>query len=160
MSKGSQRKRRATRRNPGGAPNSSQAGTVTRARNAVTADEVTEIVQETITAEFRQWSGPLPHPDDLARFNEVVPGSAHLIVKAFVDQGDHRRSLEQKVVGGSETRAARGQFLVYTFLMVVVIGGIVVALHESGFAGATIITAGLGSGVALYVLGGRKPHDE
>lgn len=134
---------------------------MTRAQStSVTPDQVSEIVTQEVSAQFRHWSGPLPSPDSLREFNEVVPGSASKIVDAFVEQGNHRRQLERQLVVGTERRADLGQRLVFTFLVLVVVLGGVVALAENGAAGALIITAGLGSGVALYILGGRTPHEE
>jgi hypothetical protein len=88
-----------------------------------------------------------------------VPGCAEKIVNAFVERSSHRRALESLIVNGSETRANRGQWLIYSFLLLVVVGGIVVALRSDGWGGAAITTAGLGGGVALFILGGRNESD-
>lgn len=146
---------------------SSTAGAVAKqdrsARRTNTTDlaphDLRLLVQEQVRTEIKSWSGPLPPPEALEHFNRVVPGCAEKIVDAFVQQSAHRRSLESMVVSGSEARANRGQWLIYSLLLLVVVGGIVVALRSTGLGGAAIITAGLGGGVALYVLGGRASAD-
>ena len=40
------------------------------------------------------WSGPLPHPDDLDRFNLVVEGSAERILRMAEEQQSHRHKIE------------------------------------------------------------------
>lgn len=49
------------------------------------------------------WSGPLPHPDDLARYNEIVPGFAERLLalheqqqQIVEKQSEHRRELERR----------------------------------------------------------------
>lgn len=123
-------------------------------------DDINQLVHQQVEARFKMWSGPLPSPSDLQDFDHVVPGSGAKIIDSFVDQGKHRRQLEKAVVEGSEKRADRGQLLVFAFLTFVVICGLVVAIREDGAAGALIITAGLGSAVGLYFIGGRTPKDE
>ena len=41
------------------------------------------------------WSGPLPPPNELAAFDQIVPGGAERIFKQFEEEGDHRREMEK-----------------------------------------------------------------
>src|SRR5665647_108026 len=110
---------------------SSTAGAVAKqdrsARRTNTTDlaphDLRLLVQEQVRTEIKSWSGPLPPPEALEHFNRVVPGCAEKIVDAFVQQSAHRRSLESMVVSGSEARANRGQWLIYSLLLLVVVGG-------------------------------------
>lgn len=61
--------------------------------------------------EFRRmeaYLGPLPPPDILRQFDEIVPGSASRIIDQFTFQGDHRRELEKFVIQGDVKRANWG----------------------------------------------------
>jgi len=40
------------------------------------------------------YSGPIPHPNDLARYEEILPGAAERIMKMAELQAEHRRALE------------------------------------------------------------------
>lgn len=42
------------------------------------------------------WAGPMPDPETLREFNRAVPGAGDLIVQEFREQGQHRRSIEQR----------------------------------------------------------------
>src|SRR5260370_35815622 len=50
-----------------------------------------------LTAEFL---GPFPSPDTLARFEQIVPGSAAQIINMAESQVTHRQYLERTVVEG------------------------------------------------------------
>lgn len=98
--------------------------------------------------------GPLPDPDTLAKYDEVVPGTARSIVEAFTSQGKHRQALERKIVEGSETRATRGQWLVFSLLLMCVAGGLGVAFALSPVAGCALAGSAVGGGALLYIFGG------
>ncbi len=103
-----------------------------------------------------RWTGPLPRPDDLRGYDEVVPGSAQDIVTAFKEQGEHRRKQENRVVLHREIRSYIGQtmgfIIAIAFLLVsawLINGG-----HE--LAGAALGTLDLGALVAVFVYGRRE----
>jgi uncharacterized membrane protein len=54
------------------------------------ADPSSAVISATRT-EVRQHIGPLPAPDDLARYNEIVPGVAERIVT--MAENDHRHQI-------------------------------------------------------------------
>ena len=45
-----------------------------------------------------EFSGPLPHPAILAKYDEIVPGSADRIIKMAENQSIHRRDMEKMVI--------------------------------------------------------------
>jgi uncharacterized membrane protein len=47
-------------------------------------------------AEFFQ--GPLPHPNLLRQYNDIVPGFAQEVTKAMIEQSQHRREIEKLVI--------------------------------------------------------------
>jgi uncharacterized membrane protein len=52
--------------------------------------------REVVVTEISQsFSGPLPHPDVLRKFNEIIPGAAERIIKMAEDQSIHRKELEK-----------------------------------------------------------------
>ena len=52
--------------------------------------------QQPALVESSLWSAPLPHPDDLAAFDAVVPGAAEAILDGFNEEGKHRRRIEDR----------------------------------------------------------------
>lgn len=53
-------------------------------------------VAELRQVKYSQWTGPLPSPDALERFNQVVEGGAERIVRMAEQEGKHRRRLENR----------------------------------------------------------------
>jgi len=106
------------------------------------------------------WAGQMPHPKDLESYDELAPGSAQKIIDAFVSQSAHRQELEQLVVRGSEKRASRGQFLVFSLVGALILAGLAVALVQSAAVGGSMATGGVGVGGAIFIIGGRAPKQE
>ena len=73
----------------------------------------TEITQ------VQQWSGPLPAPESLAKYDSVVPGSAERILAMAEKEQNHRHQTEDK--------AARRQYVI-AFLSVLFAFACVIAL--------------------------------
>jgi uncharacterized membrane protein len=60
-----------------------------------------------------EFSGPLPHPQLLSQYNELIPNGAERIVALTEREARHRQSLE-----------ARGQLFAFVLAMVSLVGGI------------------------------------
>lgn len=54
----------------------------------VSEQELKKIVQAEVREEV--YSGPLPHPEHLKKYDEVYPGAAKIIIETFVKQYSHR----------------------------------------------------------------------
>lgn len=85
-------------------------------------------------------SGPLPTPDNLAKYEAVCPGAASRIITMAEAQSEHRRSLEAIAVPKTFEAQARGQR-----------NGLIVSL--TGFAVATVALL-LDQEMAAAVIGG------
>lgn len=67
----------------------------------------------------KTWSGPVPDPNTLAKFNEIEPGMASRIVKMAEDEGDHTRITETRLVKAAIASEILGQ----VFALVIVLAG-------------------------------------
>lgn len=115
------------------------------------------------------WSGPLPQPDDLARYEQVAPGSAERIIRMAEEQGlhvrsletqqsTHRQAIEVKIVQGIERRANIGQWLAATIAICAIGAGAYIAGPAgSPPAGGAVVTAVFAGGALVWFLGGRPP---
>jgi uncharacterized membrane protein len=75
------------------------------------------------------FEGPLPHPDLLARYNQIIPNGAERILSMAEEQGRHRRELEKKALDSSTSRANWG-----------LVCGAVVALVALGLSALAVLT--------------------
>ncbi len=105
------------------------------------------------------FSGPLPHPDVLRKFNEVVPGSAERIIKMAEEQSAHRKELEQKVITSDISRSKWGQILGFIIAIAGLIVSALVAIYGSAIAGGIIGVGTLASLVSVFMSGSKARKD-
>ena len=70
------------------------------------------------------YSGPIPSPEALARYEEIQPGAADRIIKMAEKQQEHRMSLETKAIGGQIDQSKRGQ--IFGFIAILLCIGVAV----------------------------------
>ena len=104
--------------------------------------------------EERRYVSELPDPNDLAKLENLHPGTVELILEQYQEQARHRRDMERKVIEGNVRQQNRGPI----YGMILVVGALgcgtyLIATGRDGGGLATIITA-LASPVAVFI-GGR-----
>lgn len=105
-----------------------------------------------VSASISAFQGPLPPPEMLERYNQIVPNGADRIVALAESQLRHRQRLESTVVDGNVTSQKRGQLFAFILGLVAIIGGIVlIGLDKNTQGLAAIITAFVAlAGVFVY----------
>ena len=101
-------------------------------------------------------SGPLPSPEDLARYNEVIPNGAERIMIMAEKQQDHRFVLEKTAVTEQLKESSRGQIFGLIIGLVAILSGATCALFGSELAGSLIGGGGIAGLVSVFVLGRSK----
>ena len=92
-------------------------------------------------------SGPLPHPDILNRYNEVVPGAAERILKMAENEQEHRLSMDKKATKNVIIMGYLG--IIFAFCSVILLSGLVYyALSKELGTAAGIIGGGAIASVA------------
>lgn len=66
--------------------------------------------QQRVTQQV-QWTGPLPPPDALDKFNQIIPNGADRILKMAESEQAHRIEYEKAGVLATAREARRGQYL-------------------------------------------------
>ena len=113
-----------------------------------------------IQAMMRSFSGPLPPPEALERYNQILPGAAERIIVMAESQHAHRLDLEKHVITSNVSAQKLGTILGFVVAMTVVIGGMFL-VHEgkSGEGLAAILTA-LASLVGVFVYSKREQQKD
>jgi uncharacterized membrane protein len=62
--------------------------------------------------------GPLPHPETLAGYNNIVPGSAGLIIDDLMVESTHRRTMEKSAIDNAASHAKSGQNKAFALSMI------------------------------------------
>lgn len=117
-----------------------------------------EIVRREFTATF--WAGPLPHPDLLRTYDEIVPGSAKQLIDTFDRQAHHRMELEKAVILGDVSRSNRGLWMAGSGVIAVLVVAAVVILTGHDTAGIVIASVDIGSIVAVFIYGTESRRRE
>ena len=94
----------------------------------------------------RTFSGPMPPPEQLRQYNEVLPGAAERMLALVEKQQAHRHALETKTVDSDVRRTNQGMWMVLT----------VVILSPAAGTGSTLsdkpITGGIVAGGPFVAL--------
>ena len=106
------------------------------------------------------FSGPLPHPDLLERYNEVIPNGADRIMAMAERQGAHRESLEAQVVAANIKAQARGALYAFIICLVVILGGFGLLWIGKSISGFGTILTGLAGLVGVFVFTRREQRKE
>lgn len=98
------------------------------------------------------FSGPLPPPQMLVKYNEAFEGCAERIVAMAERQATHRQGIEKTAVESNFRSERRGQILGFVIALAAICGGFYLAMHDKETAGlATIIATVVSlSGVFIY----------
>jgi uncharacterized membrane protein len=106
------------------------------------------------------FSGPLPHPDILVKFEHVIPGAAERLLRMAEKQSNHRQSLERTVVDADIRRSWAGLWTGFVIGLTGMIGSVVLGLYDhpglGGFLGGTTLV----SLVSVFVIGTKSRREE
>lgn len=113
--------------------------------------EAATIMQAAI--QISRFTGPLPPPEELAKYEQILAGAADRIIRMAEQQSKHRQSLEAVVIGGNATTQKWGLACAFAIAMSAIWGGIWISLKGMSGAGLTAIIVALVSLVGVFVYG-------
>lgn len=87
----------------------------------------------------RTFQGPIPSPDTLRQYGDVVPGLERRIVEAWDDERKHRHSLENRAFTGDEGRMTRAQYHALAVGLVGIFAASAVAIFIDGWVVPAVI---------------------
>jgi uncharacterized membrane protein len=113
-----------------------------------------------ILQKSESFSGPLPHPDLLLKFDEVVPGAAERILKLAETQSAHRIELERMVVSSDISRSKWGQILGFILAVIGLTASVVIGIFGSALGGGIMGATTVASLVGVFMYGSRARNKE
>jgi uncharacterized membrane protein len=114
----------------------------------------------TLTHVEASYTGPIPPPGMLVKYNEAVPGAADRILVMAERQSVHREAIESKVVDAGIKSQARGSWFGFIVSMTAVVGGIYLIKLGKSSEGLTAIIGSLAALAGVFVYGKRKESKE
>lgn len=122
--------------------------------DAVPESKKEEVKEALMIIRGEMYSGPIPPPEALARYEEIQPGAADRILKMAEKQQEHRMALETKAIGGQVDQSKRGQIFgfIAIFLCIGAAVFFAVVCNMTKFA-ATFLTVTMVILVGLFLTG-------
>ena len=100
-----------------------------------------------------RFQGPIPPPQLLREYNEVIPNGADRIVKMAETQSAHRIELEACIVKGDDRRANWGLATGFTIGIVIIVLSFIMIMYGHDGAGTVLGSADLIGLIGVFVYG-------
>ncbi|ERO40943.1 DUF2335 domain-containing protein [Lactiplantibacillus plantarum] len=110
-------------------------------------------------ARSQVFSGPLPPPQQLKEYNDVLPGAADRILKMAERQSEHRQKMEGQVVESNTKNSRLGVIFAFLLGAMIIGGGIYLAAIGHPY-GTWFSLGGVVSLVGVFVYGTRSSQKE
>lgn len=103
-----------------------------------------------LARKVEEGSDPLPTPNDLKEFDDIVPGFAKKLTGFYFAQAKHRMDIERKITESSTKATARGQWAAFAISIITVLAGLGVAtVIVSAGSGGWAARLGWASGIVI-----------
>ena len=113
------------------------------------------------------WRGPLPPPEVVQRYEDMVPGAADRLLTLTEKQQAHSHNIEEKVinihqtvVGGDSRRSDIGLWLGFVVAVLGILCGTYLGLRGHEWLGAVIAGVPLTYLVGAFIYGSKSRRDE
>jgi len=121
--------------------------------NPLTHQEVRGIIRQ-------EYSGPLPPPDAIQKYDEIIPNGAERIMAMAEKQSEHRQQLEKKALDTDSRNSLLGVIFAFILGFTALISGITIVYLGQPISGTIFGSAGLVSLVSAFIYGTRERRKE
>ena len=113
-----------------------------------------------VRTEQQSFSGPLPPPQILEHYNQIVPGCAEKIISQWENQVGHRQDLEKKVIASDIRQSYYGAKLGFIIAMSAIGSGTFLAYIGRPTEGIAAIISALVGLIGVYGWGSYQRRKE
>ena len=107
---------------------------------------------------FQFSAGPLPQPETLGGYEDIVPGAADRIITMAESQLAHRHEQDTERLGQESTRLnadvkleGRGQWMAFMVAMTALLGGMGLLAFDKSVAGLTTTIGAVAGIIGLFI---------
>ena len=122
-------------------------------------EEQQKVIKSITFSSFQSYSGPLPAPESLEKYNKILPDGAERIMRMAENQSNHRISIENIVISGQVKQSGRGQIFGLIIAFVAIGASILLSMFGHEIV-AGIIGGGSVVGLVTVFVVGRKEQKE
>lgn len=101
-------------------------------------------------------SGPLPDPESLARYNEIITDGANRIMKMAENQQAHRMHCDKTIIKGNNNQITRGQWFGFLLALFFMTAGLYLAVNGFEACAIVIFSTTIVGLVGVFVVGRIK----
>lgn len=105
------------------------------------------------------FSGPLPHPELMSKYEQIQPGFAERIISMAEHQQDHRIDCERKIIDGSMSETRRGQWLGFSVALLFLGAATALGLTGHDWLGGVLGGGTLVALVTVFVKNGHQKNE-
>lgn len=127
-------------------------------KSGLNKQQQARIIQQRISAV--SYSGPLPDPETLDRYNQIVPNGAERIFAQFEAQTAHRHDIERRVVRSNVFCQKFGSLSAFVLGAIAIGGGLYLAYAGRSLIGFGAFFTGLSSLVVVYIVSKHAQQKE
>jgi uncharacterized membrane protein len=114
------------------------------------------IIKQT-TSSFRS---PIPPPDILQGYNDIIPDGANRILVMTEEQSKHRIAIEKDVINAQMQESSRGQIIGFILGILGLVIATYLGINGHDWLAGTIATTTIISLVTIFVLGKKSQHED
>jgi uncharacterized membrane protein len=104
--------------------------------------------------------GPLPHPDILLKYDQIVPRAAERIICMAENQAKHRQALEKAVIESDIRDSRTGLIFGFIIGLVAIISGAICIISGYSIAGGLLGGSAVPALTGVFVYGSRQRRKE
>lgn len=121
-------------------------------------DKKPEVIQS-IIAVAKSYKGPLPSAEEFKHYEQTLPGAAARIMTCMEEEQKHRHQITERMSSASAQETARGQYMAFFLLLLLIVGGIICIFVEQPSLGAVFIAAPLFSAIMKFITSKKNGED-
>ena len=106
------------------------------------------------------FSGPLPHPSILAKYNEIIPNGAERLMAMAESQSEHRQRLEARVIESNTKSQERGVLYAFLLCLVAMVGGFTLIFTGRNVDGLVAIVSSLAGLASVFIYSKHEQRKE
>lgn len=118
--------------------------------------ETQKIKVMNIVAKKEEYSGPIPHPDHLEKYEKILSGSANRILGMAESQSIHRQNIENKLLEAEIKYKNKGQNFGFIISIICIIGGIVMLFFGKNLQGFITLIGTVGVLISTFLYGNKN----
>lgn len=113
-----------------------------------------------VQAQVSAFRGPLPPPEILREYDQILPGLAERVVTMAENQSRHRQDVEKSVISTRNRNETLGQIFGFILALVIAGGSIWLIFMGKKIEGLATIIAEIASLAGIFIYARRKQQKE